>query len=636
MLSCAWALLWGLALFAAWMGWGQLLHLTLFRRRAPLLLTPAYGIAGLLAVGGYLNLLSACTPPAIYALCAIGWLALAATLAPRRRGLTTSEKRPRDAAALLLLALVLAVLALRYLASAVTPIDHYSIHDDLQAYALFPIRIVQTGALGDDPFNERRLFTYGGIAFLEAMHLAPTTLLNLSLPDLGLGWIAFTMAAAHLLATLRWPARRRYGLLLAIALFPPSQADVNLSGCLLPATLILLLALLLIHGLSRPHLIAAAVVAAALCSMKATLVAPVSLTIVAFIAILLFQPRQRPAAVLAAMLVFGFVFLVVILPWAVALHHSSATLLYPVLGKGVHATGYGFFKPPIAALTLKRFIKVCLVAGLPAFLLIGLLWAWRRFPARDDAATRTRIAAASLFLGALGGAFAIGIATAGSQMERHLFGFYASCLLFALLALHSCAPGQSWTSWLKGGALAIALCFAAMLGMNAAFFPETARGIGFALHPPVPDTAMIARTRAMQAAIPEGQPLLTRLAYPIYLDFARNPLFVADWPGITSPRPGMPVFHGPDALANYLLEHQLPYLAYSYADDAHFAPTDYAYRLEPSFHLWIRNQAQATLDFQDNVEQLARTHRHVFDDGYAYVLDLSKPAATTGAVGEGR
>jgi hypothetical protein len=147
---------------------------------------------------------------------------------------------------------------------------------------------------------------------------------------------------------------------------------------------------------------------------------------------------------------------------------------------------------------------------------------------------------------------------------------------------------------------------------------------------------MIARTRAMQAAIPEGQPLLTRLAYPIYLDFARNPLFVADWPGITSPRPGMPVFHGPDALANYLLEHQLPYLAYSYADDAHFAPRDYAYRLEPSFHLWIRNQAQATLDFQDNVEQLARTHRHVFDDGYAYVLDLSKPAATTGAVGEGQ
>jgi hypothetical protein len=89
----------------------------------------------------------------------------------------------------------------------------------------------------------------------------------------------------------------------------------------------------------------------------------------------------------------------------------------------------------------------------------------------------------------------------------------------------------------------------------------------------------------------------------------------------------MPVFRGPQPLAAYLLDHHLPHVAYSYADHAHFDPAQFAYRLQPSFHLWIRNQAESTIDFQNNLDALATTHRRLFDDGYAYVLDLSQPAS---------
>ena len=67
----------------------------------------------------------------------------------------------------------------------------------------------------------------------------------------------------------------------------------------------------------------------------------------------------------------------------------------------------------------------------------------------------------------------------------------------------------------------------------------------------------IAQHIKMQESIPKGETLLTRLETPFLLNFKRNKIFIADWPGGASPPPGMPLFKGSEPLADYLTSQLL-------------------------------------------------------------------------------
>ena len=90
--------------------------------------------------------------------------------------------------------------------------------------------------------------------------------------------------------------------------------------------------------------------------------------------------------------------------------------------------------------------------------------------------------------------------------------------------------------------------------------------------------------------------------------------------------PGIPVFKGSEAIASYLTEHGIRYLAYSYADEATFTKALFSGRLSPNVNIWIRRGAEITFDFQDNVAGLGRSRRRVFDDGKMFVVYLATPA----------
>ena len=84
--------------------------------------------------------------------------------------------------------------------------------------------------------------------------------------------------------------------------------------------------------------------------------------------------------------------------------------------------------------------------------------------------------------------------------------------------------------------------------------------------------AEVAEYRDMQLAVPPGQKILVRLDKNFLLDFRRNIIYINDLPGGASLPPGIPIFKGPDALADYLIQHGIRYLAYSYGDEATFQP----------------------------------------------------------------
>ena len=76
------------------------------------------------------------------------------------------------------------------------------------------------------------------------------------------------------------------------------------------------------------------------------------------------------------------------------------------------------------------------------------------------------------------------------------------------------------------------------------------------------------RYARMQASIPypasSPNGVLTSLENSFLLDFRRRDILIADFPGDASPKPGWPARQPGDALAGFLLQHNIRYLAYSY------------------------------------------------------------------------
>jgi hypothetical protein len=126
----------------------------------------------------------------------------------------------------------------------------------------------------------------------------------------------------------------------------------------------------------------------------------------------------------------------------------------------------------------------------------------------------------------------------------------------------------------------------------------------------------------MQQSIPAGARMLVYLTTPALLDFERNPIDVVDWPGETSPQPGIPINAGPDAIGTYLLSQHIRYVAYSYAAHANFHPQPYAYLLEPKAGAAFNRFAAHAFAFQNALMQLARTRKVVYQDSQNVVIDL--------------
>ena len=81
----------------------------------------------------------------------------------------------------------------------------------------------------------------------------------------------------------------------------------------------------------------------------------------------------------------------------------------------------------------------------------------------------------------------------------------------------------------------------------------------------------------------------------------------------------MPVSQDPQALANYLVLKSLRYIAYSSWSLNHPADVDTS---GPGLSSWFRLQSQLSHDFRDNVQQLAKTRKKLYEDGENFVLDL--------------
>ena len=643
MLSYLFASSWGLFVLAGLIGWGGLLvHLLSIRREVRWGERAAWGTALSVTVGAVLNLNAWISRGTIIAFLGLGAALYLAQLWRRRNSVNSfvlkQIRSPVEQPLVFVIALLLGMMTgIRYAASvhgiyhpgAVTAVN-FNPHDDFYAYFVFPEKMLQTGALGPDPFSETRLISSsGGQAFLQTFVLAALHDRNLHLLD---GGIALFVVLGLLIGILReldvrWEAAA--AVIFVFLWIPPPVA--NIAALLTSLALFLSVHRVLAHPEETrwhwfPRATLVALLSATACSLKATLI-PVCVCFVAFSYLLAIVGTAQKKELIREALGVALLFVIFMASWSLSLYQSSGTLLYPLLGKGFHGSRYGTYLLPTSGLSPRAIAGIILAnltdASTVVLVLLGsfyfLTGQWGHEPRR---------ATLSLVVAAILGKLFLTVATGGEASYRYAYPF----VLAAILVLLAEFARVSWTGQSKARPAPTYLIVAILAGglLIGASWDDARRTYLEELHSlpgAVSDTSLVQpgerdAYRRLQASIPAGQWFLERLDKPFLLDFERNRVLIADWPGGSSPPPGMPFSRGGEALGHYLLAKSIRYVAYSYASEAGFPKRIFGARLSDP-NAWARTHAQHTFDFQANLVELGNTRKRLYDDGQMFVIDLS-------------
>ncbi|HUB24687.1 MAG TPA: hypothetical protein VL992_04590 [Tepidisphaeraceae bacterium] len=615
MIHYAFAFIYGMALLGSFVGWGSVVAWIAGRNGTDASLRAVWGMSFCIAIGGVLNLLGLADQPVLLTMVACGVLLLIIDHFRSTRRMET----PRDRFTVILLAAIGVVLLFRYAASVSS--EFYNGQDDFQGYFVFPEKMVQTGQLGADPFSERRaISSLGGQYLLDSMLISVVDESHLNLLDRGIGLLVLAGLVWGLARDKGLPMKTAACVLLPIALSRPPQVNVSSLLIACAACVALYRTLELIRNdkgeVWRDGILAGLTAAGALTLKNNIVPAIVLIAVLHSVGRWLADRRGRGQAVAVAV-VAAISAVLFILPWMIDHLRYEGTLLYPLLGQGYYGSKYGDFRLPTTGMNLTAVVHIlgtALVSLTSVMVVISVIAAALR---RELARSECLFCEAAL-IALIGVAISIG----GYGTTRFVFAFSFAAVL--VIICH-------WMSNSSTAALAM-LTIGLLVGEN---WP----GLRNDLRPNV--IAMLRQVRgessadhwnpdqyrAVQESVPPGQTILARLDDPFLLDFRRNQVDIIDVPGRASPPPGMPCFAGPLPLADYLLKQNIRYIAYSYSDQAGFSMATMGDRLAEPDTGWIANTARYVFDFQDNLRLLGQMHKHIYDDGSIWVIDLAAGGA---------
>jgi hypothetical protein len=406
--------------------------------------------------------------------------------------------------------------------------------------------------------------------------------------------------------------------------------------------------------------------AASACAFKTNLIPPCMLILVLSYLWHVRAQRFKKEAITEALLVPIFVFLM-LLPWMLSLLRSSGTMLYPILGTGFDEFNYGNYLSEDYAGGLSLGQKLAVVFGNFLSRDIYLFLAIAGTVAFVVLRIKRRAAVHSFSLGSLLAAVIIMLKSDISNSQP-FFRYLFVCVFVSLIAVLSAlmkdvsqrvALKQSATLRQYGAAVfadrMTALAFITLLATGAAFFgyyqfagPSAGDSapvrVGHALEmyrtfldeipkemgadgTPLFKESWRERYRRAQESVPAGEPILSRDLATILYDYGRNPIYTLNDPGSCSPPPGMPYFQGPEAVAAYLLSHNIRYVAYAYAEQAGYPVVDNLWRLKPDRPYGHRITERAKVALDRVLGELGVSRRRIYDDGSLFILDLKTPAA---------
>ena len=135
---------------------------------------------------------------------------------------------------------------------------------------------------------------------------------------------------------------------------------------------------------------------------------------------------------------------------------------------------------------------------------------------------------------------------------------------------------------------------------------------------------------ALEEAMPNDGRLLATLERPFLLDFRRRQVFIMSLPGMAGLPPGMPIFEGGEAVAEYLLGWSIRFLAYGGVGDSqrllNLTEERIRERYPRSKMRWVMLRYHQR--YNQLIEELAASRRRLYEDGQSVLLDLAERAVT--------
>jgi len=636
-LSLLWfleAVPWCLAVVLSFAGWGDLLLLALGQSRSWLVAFCA-GIPLLVAVGGVLNLLHLIRGGVLISLVLIGALWAVAKLWHEGIAAPACWQGSRFRAGIALLVLLCAGLLFVRLSASVHRVGYQNL-DDLGEYLVFPKKMLQTHHYAADPFSERRIINSVGPAyFLQTFVIAALPLNTMQMADIAVGLLLLVFFILTVSAERKLPPIHT-----AVAVFfalVTLQATFNLSFTTLPSALMVAMAALMCREDMRESPLKLGLflggLAAVMTGLKSVYLPHAILVVVVFFVLQVWRKGFRYSVAGLAGSAAGF--LCVLSPWMIAMRSTSGTLFYPVLGKGFHYDSY-YKLGTLHTLTLPDHDLLRLLYLLVGELLFLLILLYRQ--KRQDASEKFSgvVAASTLVLASIIGTIVMHFATGGDSAIRYNFPcLFPAALLMYLLFADLVGRYRSIVSRVALGFSLIPLVTTALrLGHAQTYGPHhpvTEAGAlahnfvaGFQ-ETPLPNEAARGDYEALEQAIPDGSATLTTLTTPYYLDFSRKTIYLAGFPGAASLPAGWPVYGSGDDLARYLLAHSVRYLAYSYGDSANDPDVFLLHMYQtPTTTNVIKNETFLIFQAHRQYADLAKTRKHLYDDGQMYLLDLAQ------------
>jgi len=634
------SLSWGLLFFEALLGIGLLFCDCFPKLRLSNSDAPAIGLFFIILIGGYLNCFELLTRTTLSWIVISGDIIFYLMLWKKMPKLSSYWRdSTRNTGRLIIVLKILAILSIAWGYWSACNQTQFNVHDDYHAYLFFPEKVLQTGSLGVDPFSERRLISgFGANSLLLAFGLAQMEWYFLHSIDWGLGVLTFTYVVwfARFESVTPQNVTIKLGIIIFVCLL--SIPSVNITANFLPMTLILVFWLRLKNlvdagkEFSRQNIpldvlregIYVGGLLTALITLKSTLIPYIAFCTVFSLVYLSQVLRFDWGGVAKYCLGLIIIAAILLSPWMYDLYRSSGTFFYPLLGKGFHASQYGYFSSATSSFLLDNTFWVDL-AGLFAPLLKSvfifslllmltlLLVVYRNREDRSNA-----ILAALPILASVINCIVVGYALGGYGAYRYIY-FVALSSLVAAICLSGSLLNYKQIRFLIYGACLF--FFVRGIQDQTSIFKHDLGQFSLSMYDQNPISSdERARYKELSNSLPSDGKILLRVAYPFLLSINKNTL-IADYPGSASPPPGIPLQQGYLALKDYLVSQGVRYLVWDYQAQANFSKEKYADRVGRA-HPWIESEARLTFDFQDNLEALRHSAKVIFDKNGIAIIDL--------------
>lgn len=629
------AFLWGIVVLIAFVGYGRFINAVLSpQNKFDLGMQAAFGLALSVVIGGFLNFVGVISVFSIQTLIFIGillflifwikncreWPLLA------RKALAFFQK---NKIFIIAATFVFIIILARYCFS----VAFFSFHvaDDQLGYMTFPVKMVQTGSLGIDPFSERRTeSSLGGQYFLHAIILAPTSLKNLHLTDSGLGYLIFTLL---LIGFLRKKKINRWLSLIMVLLIAIVVSPVaNITACYTAAAIFFLF-----FRLSYPidefknnstlfNALAVALSLSALCALKSTFI---SVAVILFFGHYFIYYRRLGSykAVLKEFVAAALIIIIFLLPWMLSMLESSGTLLYPIFGRGYQAMSHGVFTHALQFdfySLLRLFFEF--FAGLTTLVPLVALGAVAYVLVAGEEKKFFWL----VFLSSLVGVLIIVFLIGGYSLYYYSFPYLLPSIMFAIVLLFG--RGLYFSRFPNLNSRIIGLVFVtfllgSFLQKDLMQIQEIKGGLNIErgrmkiglMNSDLVNEKELKQYSDLQKSVPVGATIIARLDRNFLFDFNRNRIYINDAPGDAGLPPGLPLKNGSEAMADYFLAHNIRYVAYSNV----FNGASLAGMLRPHVNPLLRAQAENSFAFQNYLIELSKTRKIIYDDGKNLVLDVS-------------